>query len=161
MIQDRLPQAAKTIPLDHLEAVFVVSGEVAKAKIQPVKNEPPRIIYTTQPSILILVDGPPVLKPLVGTYERVINTRSILLENTNFIYQGYYLYAASNWYSAPSLEGPWTVNVSPPGDINTALDAALATQAGGPDVSEAAAGGAAECVCLDHARRTAADDRGG
>src|SRR5262249_44151334 len=60
LLQAELPRAAKTIPLDHLEAVFVVSAEVSKAKVMPVKNDPPRIIYTTQPSLLILVDGAPV-----------------------------------------------------------------------------------------------------
>ncbi len=128
IIEDELPRAAKTIPLDHLEAVFVVSAEVAKAKIQPVKNDPPRVIYTTQPSLLILVDGAPILKPLVVNYERVMNTRAILLLNTNFVYQGYYLYAASNWYSAPSLEGPWTVNMLPPNDLNIALEAVFASK---------------------------------
>jgi hypothetical protein len=42
------------------------------------------------------VDGPPVLKPLVAGYDRVVNTRAILLLNTNMFYQGYYFYAASN-----------------------------------------------------------------
>ena len=128
IIQERLPQAAKTIPLDHLEAVFVVSAEVAKAKIQRVKNEPPWILYAMQPSILILVDGAPVLRPLVGSYERVINTRSILLQNPNSFYQGCYLYAAGYWYSASAIEGPWTVNPAPPEDLNAALKAALATK---------------------------------
>jgi len=128
IIQAELPQAAKTIPLDHLEAVFAISAEVAKAKIQQVDNTPPRIIYTTQPSLLVLVDGAPILKPLVGSYERVVNTRSILLLNTNLLASSYYLYAASNWYSAPSIEGPWSVNLAPPGDINPALEAALATK---------------------------------
>ena len=132
IIQAELPQAAKTIPLDHLESVFVISGEITKAKIQQVDNTPPRIIYTTQPSLLALIDGAPILKPLVGSYERVVNTRSILLLNTNLFESGYYLYAASNWYSAPSIEGPWVVNVTPPGDINPALAAALATQQVGP-----------------------------
>ena len=128
IIQSELPQAAKTIPLDHLESVFVISGDIAKAKIQPVDNTPPRIIYTTTPSLLVLVDGAPILKPLVGSYERVVNTRSILLMNTNLMEWGYYLYAASNWYSAPSIEGPWTVTLTPPGDVNTALAAAFATK---------------------------------
>ena len=127
IIEGELPQAAKTIPLDHLEATYAVSAEVAKVKIQKIENTPPHIIYTTQPSLLVQVDGPPNLKGLVPGYERVVNTRAILLLNTNMIYQGYYLYAASNWYSAPSLEGPWTVNISPPADITTALDAAMAT----------------------------------
>lgn len=127
IIQGELPKAAKTIPLDHLEATYAVSAEVEKVKIQKIDNTPPHFVYTTQPSLLVQVDGPPVLKALVPGYERVINTRAILLLNTNIYSQGYYLYAASNWYSAPSLEGPWTVNISPPADINTALDAAMAT----------------------------------
>lgn len=128
IIQSELPRAAKTIPLDHLEATYAVSAEVAKGKIQQIDNTPPRILYTTQPSLLVLVDGSPILKPLLPNYERVVNTRSIMLLNTNLFAEGYYLYAASNWYSAPSLEGPWVVNISPPGDINSALEAALATQ---------------------------------
>jgi hypothetical protein len=128
IIQAELPQVAKTIPLDHLEAVFAVSGDVAKAKIQQVDNNPPRIIFTTQPSLLVLIDGAPIQKPLVGTYERVVNTRSIMLMNTNILEYGYYLYAASNWYSAPSIEGPWTVNLTPPADLSLALAAAFATK---------------------------------
>jgi len=127
IIQDELPRAAKTIPLDHLEATYAVSADVAKVKIQKIDNTPPRIIYTTQPSLLVLVEGSPILKPLVTNYERVLNTRSLLLLNTNIYDQGYYLYAASNWYTAPSLEGPWTVDVATPVDISAALEAALAT----------------------------------
>jgi hypothetical protein len=128
IIKSELPQAAKVIPLDHLEATYAVSAEVAKAKIQPVNNTPPQFIYTTQPSLLVQVDGAPILKPLVPGYERVMNTRAILLLNTNMYYQGYYLFAASNWYTAPSLSGPWTVDISPPWDITTALTAAFATR---------------------------------
>ncbi len=127
VMQAELPKVAKTIPLDHLESVFALSGNIAATKMEEVKNDPPKVIYTTQPSLLILVDGPPVLKPLVGSYLRVINTQAILLENTNTLYQGYYLFAGSNWYSSPSIEGPWNVTQTPPADINTALQAATAT----------------------------------
>lgn len=127
VIQSELPTTAKVIPLDHLEATFAASAQVAKAKIQQVDNTPPRIIYTTVPSLLVLVDGPPILKPLVNSYQRVVNTRSLLVLSTNIYDQGYYLYAASNWYSAPSIEGPWVADLAPPVDIATARDAALAT----------------------------------
>ncbi len=126
-IADELPQVARIIPLDHLEATFAASAQAMKAKIQQVDNTPPRIIYATVPSLLVLVDGAPILKPLVNSYERVVNTRSLLVLSTNLYDQGYYLYAASNWYSAPSIEGPWVVNLTPPLDIDTARDAALAT----------------------------------
>jgi hypothetical protein len=128
IIQSELPKSAKIIPLDHLEAVFAASGDIEKVKMQQVLNTPPHLIYTTQPSLLVQIDCSPILKPLVVNYERVINTRAILLLNTNTFSQGYYLYAASNWYSAPSIQGPWAVNPTPPGDISTALDAALATK---------------------------------
>ncbi|MFO1515009.1 MAG: hypothetical protein U1F83_19240 [Verrucomicrobiota bacterium] len=120
--------AVKVIPLDHLEAVFAASADITKAKIQAVKNDPPRVIYTTQPSLLILVDGAPIFKPLVGDYQRVVNTRAILLLNTNSLYPGYYLFAGSRWHTAPSLEGPWAITYTPPPDTVAALDAALATK---------------------------------
>lgn len=126
LIQSELPSAAKTVPLDHLEASFVISADIQKAKAVQVDNTPPRIIYTTKPAILVQVDGAPMYAPLVGDYERVINTRAVLLLNTNQLWQYYFLYAASNWYCAPSIEGPWTVATYPPADIGTALKAALA-----------------------------------
>jgi len=125
-LKQRLPQTARTIPLDHLEAVFVVSAEAGKALAVQVKNDPPHIIYTTQPSILVLVAGPPILKPLVGSYQRVVNTRAVMLLNTAD--QTDYLYAGSNWYTAPSFEGPWNANPFTPADITAALDAALDTK---------------------------------
>ncbi len=117
----------RVIPLDHLEAVYATSADAGLVKGQPVKNDPPRIIYTSGPSLLIQVDGPPVFKPLTGAYERVINTRAIVLQNTNALEEPCFLYAASNWYAAPSLEGPWAVTTTPPPDIGSALSAALAT----------------------------------
>jgi hypothetical protein len=126
-LQAHLPETAKTIPLDHLEAVFAASADITKVKIAEVKNDPPDIIYTTVPSILVQIDGPPVLKPLEGDYERVINTRAILLLNTNVMYHAFYLYTAGSWYTAAALQGPWQVTAFLPPDIDTALQAALKT----------------------------------
>jgi hypothetical protein len=121
-------QTMRVIPLDHLEAVFAASGAITKTKIQSLKNDPPQIIYSTQPSLLVRVDGPPVLQPLVANYQRVVNTRAILLMNSTDGGQTYYLYAANNWYSASAIQGPWSINFSPPLDIDSALGAALATK---------------------------------
>lgn len=125
LLQSELPTTAKVIPLDHLESALIVASDIVKAKEVQVDNTPPRIIYTTTPSILITVDGAPLYAPLMPGYEHVLNTRSILLLNTNQLSPSYYLYAASNWYAAPSIEGPWTTAIILPPDINTALDAAL------------------------------------
>jgi hypothetical protein len=126
ILSAHLPQAAKTIPLDHLESVFVVSGEVKKQVAVAVKNDPPRMIYTTQPSVLVLIDGPPVLKPLDKVYKRVINTPALLLLNT--LNSKYYAHAANTWYNSPSIEGPFITDPNPPADIEEALKLALATK---------------------------------
>jgi hypothetical protein len=128
MIQSFQPQTIKVIPLDHLEAVFAASADIAKAKVQSVKNDPPKIIYATTPSLLVLVDGPPILKELTGDYLRVVNTRAILLLDKNPYFQNYYLYADSQWFTAPALGGPWTISLNLPPGIDVALSAALATK---------------------------------
>ncbi|HUK82655.1 MAG TPA: carbohydrate-binding family V/XII [Verrucomicrobiae bacterium] len=127
-IQAELPTVAKTIPLDHLEAVFAASADITKVKIAEVKNDPPHIIYTTRPSILVQIDGAPVLKAMFGNYDRVMNTRAVLLRNNNTEWQCFFLYTAGNWYTSASIQGPWVVSSSIlPADIDEALQAALKT----------------------------------
>ena len=121
-------QAVKVIPLDHLEAVFAASADIENAKVQAVKNDPPQIFYSTQPALLVLVDGQPILANTNGDYQRVINTRAILLWDGNPQFQGYYLYADNQWYAAPALAGPWAVPANSPPGIDDALGAALATK---------------------------------
>jgi hypothetical protein len=126
LLKKHSPKKAKTIPLDHLESVFVLSSEAAKQTEVAVKNDPPLIIYTTQPAVLVLVDGPPMLKPLDKVYDRVINTRAVLLLNK--LNSKYYCYAARRWYNAHSIEGPFKPDPDPPADIRPALRLALASK---------------------------------
>ena len=123
-----LAATAKVIPLDHLEAVFAASADMATQQVEPVKNDPPRVIYSTQPAVLVLVEGPPVVAPLSGDYQRVVNTRAVLLVNTNAPDQGNYYFGGGRWYKAPSLEGPWAVLPNPPPGLDTALAAVQATK---------------------------------
>lgn len=122
------PKAARVVSLDHLEAVFAVSADIDRSRFKTVKNDPPRIIYITKPSLLILIEGSPVLKKLTGSYERVVNTRAIMLLNNDPNYQAYYLNAGGKNYIAPSIEGPWTIALAPPPDLQTAINAAIATK---------------------------------
>ena len=103
MLMSSLEQSVKMIPLDHLEAILSVSSDMVKAKAQEVMNVPPEIFYSTVPSLLVLVDGPPVLQDLKGNYQRVINTRNVLLFNQTL--KSYYLFADNQWFAAPALTG--------------------------------------------------------
>ena len=80
MIKERLPKT-KEVSLDRLEEAAEVIHEEQKANL-PLKNDPPRIIFSSVPAILIYIDGNPDYKPVTGTsLQRVINTRSLLVKD--------------------------------------------------------------------------------
>jgi len=104
LLEKKLPGATKTVSLDRLETAIEMDSETAKGV--DVKNEPPKVIITTKPSLLVLIDGQPQMGDVPGTKLRsVINTRSIIL------YDGekelYFLRVQDWWLQAKAIEGPW------------------------------------------------------
>ena len=93
LIRKHAPLASKMIALDHLEADYAISEAVKKSRAVPVKNDPPRMIYSATPALLVLVDGPPVLRPIPGlNVQRVINTRALIMS----LGGRFYLYASDH-----------------------------------------------------------------
>ena len=67
------------ISLDRLLAALEVV-EKAQAGDQGLKNEPPKIIFATHPTVLVLLDGEPKLMPVPkSSLMRVANTPFIML----------------------------------------------------------------------------------
>jgi hypothetical protein len=67
----------------------------------------PAVFYSTVPAVVILFDGQPVYSPIQGTQlVYATNTVSYLFVHTP-TNQFYYL-TAGRWFSASSLQGPWT-----------------------------------------------------
>jgi hypothetical protein len=117
LIQKKLPGATKTISLDRLQADLEASDEAMHAV--EVKNDPPKIIITTKPSLLVLIDGMPQLREIEGTkLQRVINTRAILLFESDK--KNYYLRVQDWWLQAKELEGPWSYAKKLPDDMKKA-----------------------------------------
>src|SRR5439155_16611128 len=125
LIRKHVPTVSKTVALDHLEASYAVSEAVKKSRTVAVKNDPPRILYSAVASLLVLVDGPPVHRPMPGlSVERVINSRALILKDGGV----FYLYASDQWYHAPDVGGPWTWTASPPASLDSAKQASVAGQ---------------------------------
>jgi hypothetical protein len=125
LIRKHVPLASKTIALDHVEAAYAISEAVKTARAVPVKNDPPAIIYSTTPALLVLVDGPPVLRPIPGlNVQRVINTRALIVS----LGGRFYLYASDHWYESDSVQGAWSVAVNPPAALEPARQAEAASQ---------------------------------
>jgi len=104
LVKEQLPASATlTVSLDHLESALAIESVETDIKSVEVRNDPPVIIFATSPTLLILVQGDPALRPTgYGDVERVINTSSLLLKKRG----EYYTYFASHWAKSESLNGP-------------------------------------------------------
>ena len=76
-LKDAVKGALATMALDSLETSLAASQTVKPSGIQ-VRNDPPKIIVSYGPALLVPIDGTPVLKPIPNTnLQRVINTQAM------------------------------------------------------------------------------------
>jgi hypothetical protein len=118
-LRQQLAREAPRVPLDMLEASLAASGAV-EAKPVEVRNDPPAIIVSQTPAILIPIAGDPVIKVIPGTwFERIVNTRAAILRELG--HEDYLLHLYDGWVTARSLDGPWrVVEDVPPGAASVA-----------------------------------------
>ncbi|PWT95442.1 MAG: hypothetical protein C5B52_17795 [Bacteroidetes bacterium] len=82
---------------------------------QSLNNNPPKIIYSSRPSILVVIDGSPRIQrnDELGV-DLVVNTPfTIVREDGEF-----YLYGGKHWYKAPGATGPYSMTTNVPSDLN-------------------------------------------
>ncbi len=107
---------ARTIALDRLQASLAASGIKMPAGVA-VRNDPPRIIVSYSPAILIALSGNPVWRDVPDSrFERLINTRALVLRKKRDT--TCYLHVYDGWMSAASLQGPWSVAANLPWRID-------------------------------------------
>ena len=96
----------RSIALDKLQASLAANG--VKPTGVEVANNPPRVIVSYVPAILVPIDGAPVMKPVPNhsRWQRVINTRALILQGG--LGNNYYIHVYDGWLSAASLDGPWS-----------------------------------------------------
>ena len=116
------------ISLDRLLAALEVV-EKAQAVDQGLKNEPPKIIFVTHPTVLVPLDGDPKLLPVPkSSLMRVANTPFLMLYDPPA--KTYYLKGGAAWLAAADLKGPWK-DVEQVPDALKALEAAAQKAAQG------------------------------
>ena len=135
--RQHIPAGVKTVPLEQFEANLAIGQAEAKTMGMPVVNDPPRIIVSTTPALLVRIDGQPSLRQVAGsTLLRVINTRGLILLDPAT--GGYYVAARGRWWVANTIDGPWAPAVNPPPALEDARRAAVAS--GQVDLLDAPAG---------------------
>ena len=126
-----LKGALATMALDSLETSLAASQAV-KPGGRPVRNEPPQIIVSYTPALLIPITGAPVWRPIPNTaLERVINTQGMLARAGGT----YYLHVYDGWFSAPSVTGPWTLPPGVPPGLDEAAKQLAAPSPARPTIS--------------------------
>lgn len=105
-VRQHLAALTWKLPVERLRSDLAIDHAAQQAQAQPLRNDPPRIIYTESPAILVPIDGQPVLREMVGlNLLRVLNTRALILVDKST--GRYFLYVAGRWLEAMSLDGPW------------------------------------------------------
>jgi len=115
-LQQHYAGATTTVALAALQASLAASGTVHPEPVA-VRNNPPRIIVSESPAVLIPIAGQPVTKDVPDSrFERVINTRALILRTR--LEHTWYLHVYDGWMSAPAVMGPWTVTTDTPMGID-------------------------------------------
>lgn len=114
LIAERLPNFPRVISLDRLEADVSLSRSEMKLRHIPLNNDPPKFVFSQEPAVLVLVDGPPALRPVgEAPWQYVLNTRAGLLRRLS---DGqFFLKLPGNWLSAKAIDGAWS---QVPGDVS-------------------------------------------
>ncbi len=106
LLESGLPRQDLSFSLDRI----VASIDELNATSDKLNNTPPRIIYATQPSLLVAVDGEPVVRDDKSLgLPRVVNTPFVVVRQG----EKFYLYANEKWFAADSLKGDWQLEKSP------------------------------------------------
>jgi hypothetical protein len=93
------------ISLDKLLAAMDALQK-SQARDQNLKNDPPKIIFATHPTVLVPLDGEPKLLPVPQSpLMRVANTPFIMLYEPSS--KAYFLRGGDRWLGATDLKGPW------------------------------------------------------
>jgi hypothetical protein len=86
----------------------------------------PRILFEKTPTILVVLDGDPkTVKVKETSLERVVNTPSFLVRDTDN--KKFYLQSAGSWYEAKAVKGPWKAIDSPPSDVRKLYESGTET----------------------------------
>lgn len=101
IIEEEVPNWNMVIPLDLLVAGL---EEKPNASASGFNNNPPTIVYTDKPSLLISIMGEPRIQKEQGSsIERVVNTPFPIIKDGPF----YYIFAGGYWYRSRSVTSGW------------------------------------------------------
>jgi len=110
-LETKFPQAAGPISLDEIVATLNQNEQETKLS-QGISNKPPKVMFVTRPSMLVLIDGEPKVQNNKDLkLDMVVNTPFTIVKNND---GRFYLYGSKRWYVSSAATGPYEyTNVVP------------------------------------------------
>ncbi len=115
----RPPGQALTISLDRVLAYLNPADQPTQHPVE-LNLDPPKIFYSRQPAILVMILGEPEFKPVETNRTDLLfalNTNWDLFYDTAS--ERYFLLNQDNWLTASDVKGPWTPAPSLPASLST------------------------------------------
>ena len=116
-IEREAPKWNLTLPLDALTAALD-QVQAERTAADDLKAEPPKVVFATEPTVLVVLDGQPIRGPIENSgVESVVNTPYPLFYDTGS--KRYYLTNGAVWYQTTELVGgSWEVIPKPPHSVS-------------------------------------------
>jgi hypothetical protein len=113
-IEEAAPKWNLVLPLDQVETALAASAR-EQASARDYKSDPPKVLFSQRPAVLVVFDGQPELRPVENsTYQRVVNTQVLIFQAPG---GDAYLSSGKSWYTARNPLGPWRAIASPPREV--------------------------------------------
>ena len=117
-LETQLPESAGAISLDEIVATLNQNQQETKIS-NGISNKPPKVMFVTQSSMLVLMDGDPKLQfNKTLNLQTVVNTPFTIVKNDD---GRFYLYGSKHWYVSNAATGPYQyTNDQVPDNISNA-----------------------------------------
>ena len=131
-LEEEVPRWEMVLSLDQLLADLDMT-EVQAELSGNLNNTAPDIIFSTSPTMLILVDGDPLFEELDKTnYERVLNTPYFIVKDTRK--DKYYINGGEQWYISDNFDS-WEATDKVPKKLEQIAEEAMGEEEETSDVS--------------------------
>ncbi len=115
IVERDLPASELFWPMAWMNEAFQAT-KAERAASAKINNNPPAIIVSTKPAVLIQLDGEPQLRPIDDSdLSRIVNTPYFVVYDPAG--KNYYLGSDQFWYESKDPMSSWTVIANPPSNV--------------------------------------------
>lgn len=119
IVEGEIPKWNLEMSRDQLVTEMAAINERTQ-KDAHLNTTPPEIIFAKEPTVLVTIDGDPILQPVEGTsLKSVVNSPFFIVQDP--AKNVCYLHGKEAWYSARDAAGPYETMTQPPPQAVTGL----------------------------------------